>query len=83
MIGDGPDRARLKAMAGPTVVFLGEKAGFRGRGSFFPLPSIASSQVKKISDLPLEANASGRPVIAYGVGGPVDTVIDGNTGINF
>jgi glycosyltransferase involved in cell wall biosynthesis len=32
---------------------------------------------------PLEANASGRPVVAFGVGGPIDTVIDGKTGIIF
>jgi glycosyltransferase involved in cell wall biosynthesis len=32
---------------------------------------------------PLEANASGRPVIAYAAGGALDTVIDGHTGVLF
>ena len=32
---------------------------------------------------PLEANASGRPVIAYAGGGALDTVIDGRTGVLF
>ena len=32
---------------------------------------------------PLEANASGRPVIAYAAGGALDTVVDGHTGVLF
>jgi glycosyltransferase involved in cell wall biosynthesis len=39
--------------------------------------------VEDFGIVPLEAMASGRPVIAYGVGGVLDSVIDGQTGIYF
>lgn len=78
--GDGRDLPRLQAMAGPTVQFVGrvdgrEKAGLYARCAAFVLPAIEDFGIT-----PLEAMASGRPVIAVADGGALDTVIPGVTG---
>lgn len=81
VFGDGPERARLEAMAGPTVRFTGRvshetlHALLRdARGYLFP-------GVEDFGILPVEAQAAGRPVIALAEGGATETVIDGETGI--
>lgn len=83
VIGDGPDRARLEAMAGPTVTFLGRapdevvnRHASRCRALLFP-------GEEDFGMVPLEINASGRPVIAFYGGGAMETVLDGETGVFF
>jgi glycosyltransferase involved in cell wall biosynthesis len=83
IIGDGPDRARLEKLAGPTVQFLGRQTdtqvnlyASRCRALLFP-------GEEDFGMVPLEVNAAGRPVIAYRAGGAVETVVDGVTGIFF
>jgi glycosyltransferase involved in cell wall biosynthesis len=83
VIGDGPDRTRLEGMAGPTVEFLGRRPDSEVEDHFSQCRALLLPGEEDFGLTPLEANASGRPVIAYGVGGPVDTVIDGKTGIIF
>lgn len=78
--GDGRDMARLKQMAGPTIEFVGRvdgarKADLYARCAAFILPAIEDFGIT-----PLEAMASGRPVIALGEGGALDTVRPGVTG---
>ncbi len=81
--GDGRETAALRAIAGPTVRFVGrvDDAGMRplyaGCRAFI-LPAEEDFGVT-----PLEAMASGRPVIAYGRGGALDTVLSGVTGVFF
>lgn len=79
--GTGGEMAKLKAMAGDTVEFLG----------FVPdeaLPSLYSGakallfpQMEDAGIVPMEAQACGTPVIAYGAGGVLDVVKDGQTGV--
>ena len=83
VVGTGSEAARLRAMAGPTVEFRGwasaEDLGAcyqNCRGLLFP-------GEEDFGIVPLEAMASGRPVIAYGSGGALDTVVDGVTGVFF
>jgi glycosyltransferase involved in cell wall biosynthesis len=83
VIGDGPDRERLKAMAGPTVSFLGRqpdaavnRIASRCRALIFP-------GEEDFGMAPLEINAAGRPVVAYAAGGATETVIDGMNGVLF
>jgi glycosyltransferase involved in cell wall biosynthesis len=83
VIGDGPDRQRLEAMAGPTVRFLGRQSDrvvehclSRCRALLFP-------GEEDFGLTPLEANAAGRPVIAYRAGGATETVVEGRTGLFF
>lgn len=81
--GEGRDRAALEALAGPTIKFLGRVAdrelpGLLARCRAFVFPGLEDFGIA-----PLEAQASGRPVIAYRGGGALDTVIDGVTGTFF
>jgi glycosyltransferase involved in cell wall biosynthesis len=73
----------LRARAGPSVEFLGRVSDAdraelfaRCRGFIFP-------GEEDFGIAPVEANASGRPVIAYAAGGSLDTVVDGGTGVLF
>ncbi|MBI2845251.1 MAG: glycosyltransferase [Chloroflexi bacterium] len=83
VIGEGRDRARLEKMAGPTVQFLGNLPNgqvahylSRARALIFP-------GEEDFGLAPLEAQAAGRPVIAYAGGGARETVIEGETGVLF
>ncbi len=80
VVGDGRDRKKLEAMAGPTVRFLGrvskvELRSLLSRCSAFVFPGLEDFGIA-----PVEAMASGRPVIAYKGGGALDTVVPGVTG---
>ncbi len=83
VIGDGPDRARLEKLAGPSVSFLGRqpddevvKHASRCRALLFP-------GEEDFGMTPLEVNAAGRPVIAFRAGGALETVVEGVTGFFF
>jgi glycosyltransferase involved in cell wall biosynthesis len=80
--GQGRDRARLEAMAGPNVRFLGyvpdeqlPELIARCRAFLFP-------GEEDFGIAPIQAMAAGRPVIAYAAGGALETVVPG-TGILF
>ena len=74
VVGDGPDRRRLEALAGPSVRFLGrcpadEVARLMGRCRAF-----LYAGVEDFGIAPVEAMAAGAPVVALGVGGLRDSV---------
>jgi glycosyltransferase involved in cell wall biosynthesis len=79
----GRDLAALRSRAGRNIEFVGSVSDAelkelyaRCRGYVFP-------GEEDFGIAPLEANASGRPVIAYAGGGALDTVIDGRNGVLF
>lgn len=79
----GEEEERLRAMAGPTVEFLGrvsdevmEQTYSHARAFLFP-------GVEDFGITPVEAMSAGVPVLAYGVGGGTETVVDGETGLFF
>jgi glycosyltransferase involved in cell wall biosynthesis len=81
--GEGRDRARLEALAGPTVKFLGRvpdadvpELMARARGFIFP-------GLEDFGIAPVQSLAAGRPVIAFAGGGALDTVQDGVNGVLF
>ncbi len=83
VIGEGSERARLEAMAGPTVTFLGAQPGEVLQDHMRRCRAFVFPGVEDFGITPLEAMASGRPVIAYRAGGVRETVLDGTTGLFF
>lgn len=78
--GSGRDRERLEALAGPTVKFIGyvpdsDLPELMARCRAFIFPGLEDFGIT-----PVQAQAAGRPVIAYRGGGALDTVIPGITG---
>lgn len=84
VIGGGDEEARLRAMAGPTVTFLGgnlsdeEVRGYYLRAKAFLFPGEEDFGIT-----PVEAQSAGTPVLAFGRGGACETVQDGRTGLLF
>ena len=83
IIGSGPDTARLKKLAGPTVKFVGRvsdkelvRLAQSAKGFLFP-------NEEDFGISAVEALAAGTPVIAYAKGGALDIVQDGETGVLF
>lgn len=80
IFGDGRDRARLQAMAGPTIEFLGRVSEAERRALFAGCRAFIFPGEEDFGIAPLEAMAAGRPVIAYARGGALETVVEGVTG---
>ncbi len=83
VVGDGPELAALRAQAGPRTTFLGpldDEAVAReyGRAAAFLFTANEDFGIT-----PLEAMASGTPVLALRRGGAMETVVDGVTGAFF
>jgi len=83
IVGEGTDRERLEKMAPPNVRFLGrlseqdiERELAQCRAFIFP-------GEEDFGITPVEAQACGKPVIAYAAGGALETVVDGVTGLFF
>jgi glycosyltransferase involved in cell wall biosynthesis len=80
--GDGASD-RLKAMAGPSVQFLGPLSNEDLRQKLANTRALIYPGLEDFGMVPVETIASGRPVIAFGKGGAVETVVDGVTGVLF
>lgn len=80
IFGDGRDRQRLERLAGPSVEFLGWVDEPTRRDLFARCRAFIFPGEEDFGITPLEAMAAGRPVVAYGAGGALETVIDGVTG---
>jgi glycosyltransferase involved in cell wall biosynthesis len=83
VVGDGPDRARLQRLAGPTVRFFGRVSDAEIRQQLARCRALIFPGEEDFGLTPLEAQASGRPVIAYGAGGALETLREGVTGVYF
>ncbi|MCB9946728.1 MAG: glycosyltransferase [Rhodospirillaceae bacterium] len=83
VIGGGEEAARLAKRAGPTVEFLGKVPFDTLRHHFARCRGLIFPGEEDFGIIPVEVMASGRPVIAFGVGGALDTVADGRTGLLF
>lgn len=81
--GDGPERERLQSKALPNVEFLGHVSDAKRMQLFAEAKSVIVAALEDYGLVPVEANASGTPVIAYGAGGVLDTQIPGKTGVFF
>jgi glycosyltransferase involved in cell wall biosynthesis len=83
VIGDGPDRARLEALAGPTITFAGRASDAEVNDYASRCQALLFPGEEDFGMTPLEVNAAGRPVIAYKGGGAAETITEGLNGIFF
>jgi len=83
VVGDGRDRSRLEAMAGPTIEFRGRLPEAEVVDLLARCRALVWPGVEDFGLVPVEAMASGRPVVARRAGGVLDTVAEGRTGVFF
>jgi glycosyltransferase involved in cell wall biosynthesis len=80
VVGEGRDLAALQAQAGPNVHFMGRQSRERIRELLRGCRAFLFPGLEDFGIAPVEAMGVGRPVIAYGGGGALDTVVPGVTG---
>jgi glycosyltransferase involved in cell wall biosynthesis len=83
IVGDGRDRQRLEARATPNIEFLGRASDDDLTALYAGCRAYLFPGEEDFGIAPVEAQAAGRPVIAYAAGGALDTVVDGETGALF
>jgi glycosyltransferase involved in cell wall biosynthesis len=75
VVGEGPLRKKLMALAGPNIEFTGWLPDEELRRCYASCRALVFPTLEDFGIVPLEANAAGRPVIALGRGGALDTVV--------
>lgn len=83
VIGDGPEMEKIKKLAGKNIELLGFQPDPVMRKYLSQARAFVFAAEEDFGIAPVEAQASGTPVIAYGKGGSLETVIKGKTGIFF
>ena len=89
VVGDGPERGRLEALAGPTVTLLGRQSQQQVEELMARCRAFVYAGLEDFGIAPVEAMAAGAPVIGLGRGGLLDTVrcasdgLRGATGLLF
>jgi glycosyltransferase involved in cell wall biosynthesis len=83
VIGEGEMLKSLKARAGGNIEFLGWGSDQLIRDYFARCRAFVYAGVEDFGIVLVEAMASGKPVIAFGAGGALETVVDGVTGLFF
>ncbi len=83
VVGDGPERSRLEAMAGPSIQFLGHLDRPALVDQFRTCHAYLVPGIEDFGIAPVEAMAAGKPVVAFRAGGLTETVLDGVTGTFF
>jgi glycosyltransferase involved in cell wall biosynthesis len=81
--GDGPERERLESRALKNIKFLGHVSDQERTLLLSKARAVIVAALEDYGLVPVEANVSGTPVIAYGAGGVLDTQIPGKTGLFF
>lgn len=81
--GDGPERKRLEAQALDNIIFKGYVSDGERKLLMSKARFVIVAALEDYGLVPVEANASGTPVISYGAGGVLDTQIPGVTGLFF
>ena len=83
VVGGGRAEAAVRAQAGPGTEFLGRVGDAELPGLLAGARALLFPGEEDFGIVPVEAQAAGVPVIAYGRGGVRDTVVDGETGVLF
>jgi glycosyltransferase involved in cell wall biosynthesis len=83
VVGKGPERANLEKLAGDGIELAGWRTDEEIRDLYRSSTATILPGEEDFGIVPVEAQACGRPVVALGRGGALDTVIDGETGVLF
>ena len=83
VLGTGREEKRLRAMAGPTVRFEGWQPAENVRRRLQGARALLFPGEEDFGIIPVEAMAAACPVIAYGAGGALESVRDGESGLFF
>lgn len=84
IVGTGPELSRLKQLASSSKIkFLGRISDEEVAQQMLNAKALIFPQEEDFGIVPVEAMAAGKPVIAYGIGGGSESVVDGKTGILF
>jgi len=83
VVGGGPERERLRALAGRETEFLGPVGDLELRELYRGCRAVLMASVEDFGIVPLEAMACGRPAVVFGEGGGGETVLAGQTGVLF
>lgn len=83
IIGTGPEEGRLKQVASNNIKFLGHVSDSERAYLMSKARLVVVAALEDYGLVPIEANVSGTPVVAYGAGGVLDTQVDGVTGLFF
>src|SRR5262249_41099649 len=75
VVGRGTEEARLRALAGPTVTFLGWRTDAEVAELYARCRAVLFPSVEDFGIVPLEAAAAGRPTIALGQGGALEPMV--------
>ncbi len=81
IVGRGPEEARLRRLAGPDATFLGWRTDEEIRELYGRATAVLLPGIEDFGMVPVEAQASGAPVVALRAGGACETVVDGVTGV--
>jgi glycosyltransferase involved in cell wall biosynthesis len=83
VVGDGPMLGVLRELAGPTVTFHGRADDALAAELIGGCDAVCVAAEEDFGLVAVEAQAAGKPVVAYAAGGALETVIDGVTGVLF
>jgi glycosyltransferase involved in cell wall biosynthesis len=83
VIGDGPDRDKVKAKAKKNIEILGYQSDEVLRKVLQKAKGFVFAALEDFGILPVEAQACGTPVIAFGKGGALETVLENRSGVFF
>lgn len=81
--GDGPEMEKLKKMAKPNIRFVGRVSEAEKYRLYQECKAFVFPGEEDFGITPVEAQSFGKPVIAFGQGGALETVIDGVTGVHY
>lgn len=83
IVGEGADEKRLKNIAGPTITFT----GYLPQADIYQCYANARATIfpgeEDFGLVPVESMSCGTPVIAFGKGGALETILEGKTGVFF
>lgn len=83
VIGDGPEMTTIKRCAGKNIELLGICSDQQVRAYMAKAKAFIFAAEEDFGIVPVEAQAAGTPVIAYGRGGVLETIQNGVTGVFF